>query len=286
MQEWLIILLRAIGLYFLTFLILRLMGTASVSRMTPFKLVNYIIIAIIIALVSLNLVENWVFGILVLGVWTVFSVALDYLSITSKGIHDIVNGKPSILIDKGKVMEENLLKARMTGEELLGLLRSKNAFNLADVEFALMETTGEVNVLLKADKKPITPHDSGNQVAPKSQPQTVILDGNIIDESLSNMGLNRNWLNMELEKLGVTPDNVFIGQADSSGDLYIDLFDDSIQVPKPRVKEMLYANLQKTHGDLLSFALETEDEAAKVMYTKNAKLLEEVVQKLKPHLLY
>lgn len=286
MQEWLIILLRAIGLYFLTFLILRLMGTASVSRMTPFKLVNYIIIAIIIALVSLNLVENWVFGILVLGVWTVFSVALDYLSITSKGIHDIVNGKPNILIDKGKVMEENLLKARMTGEELLGLLRSKNAFNLADVEFALMETTGEVNVLLKADKKPITPHDSGNQVAPKSQPQTVILDGNIIDESLSNMGLNRNWLNMELEKLGVTPDNVFIGQADSSGDLYIDLFDDSIQVPKPRVKEMLYANLQKTHGDLLSFALETEDEAAKVMYTKNAKLLEEVVQKLKPHLLY
>lgn len=286
MQEWLIILLRAIGLYFLTFLILRLMGTASVSRMTPFKLVNYIIIAIIIALVSLNLVEDWVFGILVLGVWTVFSVALDYLSITSKGIHDIVNGKPNILIDKGKVMEENLLKARMTGEELLGLLRSKNAFNLADVEFALMETTGEVNVLLKADKKPITPHDSGNQVAPKSQPQTVILDGNIIDESLSNMGLNRNWLNMELEKLGVTPDNVFIGQADSSGDLYIDLFDDSIQVPKPRVKEMLYANLQKTHGDLLSFALETEDEAAKVMYTKNAKLLEEVVQKLKPHLLY
>lgn len=285
MQEWLIILLRAIGLYFLSFLLIRFMGVSNMSRMTPFKLVNYMIIAIIIALVSLNMVKNWTFGMLGLGVWATFTVALDYLSIKSKGLHDIIYGRSNILIDKGKVMEENLIKARMTGEELLSFLRSRNAFNLADVEFAIMETTGEINVLLKADKKPVNPHDIGYQVSPQSQPQTVIMDGNIIDESLSNMGLNRNWLNMELEKLGVSLDNVFIGQADSSGDLYIDLFDDSLQVPKPRVKEMLYANLEKAYADMLSFALETNDSETQKMYSKDAELLDEVIQKLKPYLL-
>jgi hypothetical protein len=183
-------------------------------------------------------------------------------------------------------MEENMLQTRMTGEELLGALRSKNAFSLGDVEFAVMEPTGDINVLLKADKKPVTAHDLGNQVAPQSQTQTVILDGNVIDESLSNMGLNRNWLNMQLDSIGVSLDNIFIGQADSSGDLYIDLFDDSLQVPKPKVKELLHANLEKTHADLLSFALETDNKEAKSMYSKNAKELDEVIQKLKPYLLH
>jgi uncharacterized membrane protein YcaP (DUF421 family) len=286
MQYWLITLLRAVGLYILTFAIIRLLGKENPSKTTPFKFVNYIIIAIIASLVSLNMVENWAFGVLVLGVWVVFTVALDFLSLKSKQVHDIVNGKSNILIDKGKVMEENMLKARMTSEELLSFLRSKDAFNLADVEFAIMETTGDVNVLLKSDKKPVTPHDMGNQVAPQSQPQTVIMDGNVIDESLSNMGLNRNWLNAQLENVGVSLDNVFVGQADSSGELYIDLFDDSLQLPKPRVKDMLYANLEKSHADLLSFALETDNKEAKSMYSKNAILLDEAIQKLKPYLLH
>lgn len=286
MQDWLMILLRTIGLYILTFVIIRLLGKENPSKTTPFKFINYIIIAIIASLISLGLVDNWAFGLLVLGVWVVFTIALEFLSLKSKQIHDVVNGKSNILIDKGKVMEENMMKARMTSEELLSFLRSKDAFNLADVEFAIMETTGDVNVLLKADKKPLSPHDIGNQVAPQSQTQTVIMDGNIIDESLSNMGLNRSWLDMQLENVGVSLDNVFIGQADSSGELYVDLFDDSLQIPKPRVKDMLYANLEKSHADLLSFALATDDKEAKNMYSKNARQLDEVVQKLKPYLLH
>lgn len=286
MQDWLVVLLKAIVLYFLSFLLIRLMGPSNIARMTTFRLVNYIVIAIIVSLVSLNLVSNWEFGILTLGIWFVLTMALDYLSVKSKRVHDIVNGKSNILIDNGKIMEKNVSKARMTGEELLSLLRSKNAFNLADVEFAVMETNGEVNVLLKSDKKPVTPHDMGNPVAPRSQPQTVIMNGKIIDESLANIGLNRSWLNTEIEKLGVSLDNIFLGQADSSGDLYIDLFDDSLHIPKPKVKEMIYANLEKSHADLLSYALETEDKEMKKMYSDDAMLLDNTIEKLKPHLLH
>jgi len=72
---------------------------------------------------------------------------------------------------------------------------------------------------------------------------------------------------------------------DSSGDLYIDLFDDSIQLPQPKVKEMLYANLEKSQADLTTFALETEDEKAKTIYYKNAQKLKKVMEKLEPYLL-
>ena len=88
-------------------------------------------------------------------------------------------------------MEENLKRARMTGEELLRELRRKNIFNLSDVEFALLETTGEINAMLKSDKVPVTPRHLEWQVAPQSEPQTVIADGNILDQPLANIGLNR-----------------------------------------------------------------------------------------------
>lgn len=286
MKDWIEILLRSIALFFLVLLSIRVMGKRHIARMTPFHFVNYSVIAIISALISVNIIPNITFGFIALGIWVLFPIALDYLSLKSKLIHDFINGKETILIKQGKIMEDNLKQMRLTGEELLKELRFNNVFNLADVEFAVMETTGEMNVLLKSDKKPITPHDLGRTVAPKSTPQTVILDGNIIDESLFNIGLNRSWLKTQLKGMGIPLNNVFIGQVDSSGDLYIDLFDDSIQMPQPKVKEMLYANLEKSQADLLSFALETENKQAKTMYSADAKKLQQVLEKLDPFLLH
>lgn len=285
MQEWLVILVKSILLFFLTLFVVRVLGKRNISSITPFNFVSYIVIAVLAALISANIITNFAFGLIALLVWVLLSIALDYLSIKSKRIHDLINGKETVLIKHGKVMEESLLKARLTGEELLRELRNKNAFNLADVEFALMETTGDINVYLKSDKKPVTAHDLGIKVAPQTEPQTVILDGNMLNEPLSSLGLNREWLGVQLENMGVSLDNVFIGQVDSSGDLYLDLFDDAVELPQPKVKELLYANLEKTHADLLSFALETQDENAKAMYTRNADKLQQLMDRLKPYLL-
>lgn len=285
MKDGIEILLRSAALFFLVLLLVRIMGKRQIARMTPFHFISYSVIAILTALISANIIRNIAFGFISLGVWVLFSIALDYLSLRSKLLHDLINGRETILVKQGKVMEENLKQLRFTGEELLKELRFKNVFNLADVEFAVMESTGEMNVLLKSDKKPLTPYDLGKKVAPKSSPQTVILDGNIVDESLSNMGLNQRWLKTQLEGMGVSLDNVFIGQVDSSGDLYVDLFDDSIQIPEPKVKEMLYANLEKSQADLLTFSLETENKQAKSMYAADAEKLQKVLENLEPYLL-
>ncbi len=286
MMDWIEILLRSIALFLLSLTFIRIMGKRNPSKMTAFNFVNYIVIAIIASLISVNIIKNVAFGLIALSVWILFPIALDFLSMKSKWIHDWVNGKETILIKQGKIMEENLFQVRLTGEELLRALRSKNAFSVAEVEFAVLESTGDINILLKSDKKPITPHDLGRKVAPLTEPQTVILDGNILNEPLFNLGLNQDWLKTQLESTGVSLDNVFIGQVDSSGDLYIDLFDDSIQLPQPKVKEMLYANLEKSQADLMTFALETENQNAKIMYAKNVERLKGIIEKLEPYLLH
>lgn len=285
MKDWIQILVRSASLFFIVLVFTRIMGKGSLSKMSPFKFVNFTVIAIIASLISLNL-TTLTFGFLTLGVWLLFTLALDYLSIKSKWVHDLVLGKETLLVKHGKVMEENLIQARLTGEELLRELHSKSVFNLADVEFAVMETTGEINVLLKADKKPVTSYDLGQKVAPQSEPLTVILDGNMLDESLGSMGLNRRWLNTQLESMGIALENVFIGQVDSSGDLYVDLFDDKIQTPQPKVKELLFANIEKAHADLLKFALETNNPKAKSVYSRDARKLENMLKKIEPYLLH
>ncbi|MBU3202168.1 DUF421 domain-containing protein [Clostridium estertheticum] len=285
MNSWLIILFNSIILFFLMLVVTRFMKKRNLSKVTPFEFISYVVIALIVTLISLDIIANIYFGLTALAVWSLMPIILDYASMKSKWIYNMINGKERVLIKDGKVMEDNLAKERMTGQEFLQELRSKKSFNLADVEFAVMETTGDINVSLKADKRPVTSYDLGIKVASRSEPQTVILDGNILNEGLTNSGLNRNWLKTELENKGVVLDNVFIGEVDSSGDLYLDLFDDVIQVPKSQNKEMLYASIQKSQADLMTFALETKNESAKSMYLRNAGELDKVMKKLEPYLL-
>ena len=284
MQEPIYVIIRSLSLFFLVWLSIRLIGKRNISRVKPFNFMSYIVLAIVATLMSLNLI-NLISGFIVLLTWLVLPIALDYLSIKSEVIHQLINGKETVLIKHGKIMEENLIQVRMTGEDLLAELRSKNIFNLTDVEFAVMETNGEINAYLKSDKKPVTAHDLGEKVAPQAEPQTVIMDGNILNEPLFSLGLNQEWLKVELEKMGVALENVFLGQVDSSGDLFLDLFDDAVEIPQPKVKELLYANLQKVQADLSTFSLQTEDKNAKGMYLRNSQMLENLLDKLHPYLL-
>lgn len=282
MPEWSSILLRSIGLFALTLLLVRLIGKRQTSRLTFFDLVTGIAIGVIAAAISLNLVVNLANGLIALVVWTGFPALIYLLSIKYKAVRDIVQGKETVLINHGKVLEDKLLEARLTPEDLLSQLRKKNVFNFADVEFAVLEPTGEVSALLKKDKQPLTAKTAGLNVGQESVPQTVMLDGIIMDEPLTAMGLSRRWLHTELERAGVAPENVFIGLVDSVGQLYLDLFDDAIQVPKPKAKELAFATLKKCQADCELYALGTKQPGAKKMYEKSSKILSEVIQELEP----
>jgi uncharacterized membrane protein YcaP (DUF421 family) len=219
-------------------------------------------------------------------VWVLVSLGMEYLQLKSKIGRDLIDSKATVLIKDGKVLEDNLKKERLTSDELLENLRSKNVFKTADVEFAVFEPNGNINVLLKKEHQPLTPSHLGLKVAPEQEPQAVIMDGNIMDEPLSTIGLNRKWLNTELEKMGVSLDNVFLGQVDSYGQLNIDVFDDQIKVPAPQQKASLLAQLKKCEADMEMFGLSTNNKESKRLYEQSSKTLEKVIVEVKPLLIH
>lgn len=281
MPEWLGFLLRSIGLFVILLFIVRLTGRKVAARMTNFDILYGITLAVIAAVITLGLV-NVTYGLIAFASWLFLGVGLSFFSLKSKWVRDLVHGREAVVIKHGKIMEDQLKKARYSPEDLLQQLRNKQIFNVADVEFAVLEADGEINALLKANQQPITPQHLGVQTAPEVGTQTVILDGNIMDEPLATMGLNRHWLKTELEKVGVALENVFLAQVDSMGDLYLDLFDDAIQVPKPTARQLLLYTLQKAMADVELFSLDTQNKEAKEMYRQCAQELETIIDDVRP----
>ncbi len=284
MADWIEIALRTLVTIAVLFLFARIVGKRQITQLTYFEYITGITIGSIAAFISIERSEHWWLGVVALGVWTLVSLALEFISIKSKRARDTVEGKGTVLIKEGKILEDNLKKVRYNSDELLAQLRQKNVFQMADVEFAVLETSGSLSILLKKDKQPLTPSSLGIKIAPEQEPQTVIMDGNIMDEPLATLGLSRSWLLTEIDKLGVTLDNIFIGQVDSYGQLYVDLFDDQIQIPAPQQKAQLFATLKKCEADLEMFSLSTRDEQAKLLYASCAQLLEQTIHDMRPYL--
>jgi uncharacterized membrane protein YcaP (DUF421 family) len=284
MEEWLVIVFRSLILFGLLVLAVPLLGRKPLSGMTWFDYTVGLVTATMIALIALNVIPNFAQGLAGLFIWFMAILTVQYLIQKSKWAHDHFYGKEIVVIKEGKVMEENLHSARLTGEELLSQLRRKNIFQLADVEFAVMEANGDITAMLKREQQPLTPNDMRVKVSTFKEPQTVILDGKIMDEPLTTMGVNRAWLMTELNRIGISAENIFLAQVDSMGELYIDLFDDTIAKIQSTSKELLLATLTKIEADFMTYALETEDPKWKDQYGKYAKEIQVVLDRLEPHL--
>lgn len=282
MPEWLEVVIRSLLFVVVLFLITKWLGKKQLSELSFFEYVVGITIGSIGAEVITGLERNIFNGIIGIVVFSAIPFLADMLSLKSKTFRDFIEGRATVFIKDGKIMEENLKKEKYTTDELLELLRKRDIFRVADVEFALLEPTGDLSVMLKKENQPLTPKDVNLTVASVKEPQTVIMDGKILDEPLSTIGRNRNWLKTELEKQGVTIENVFLGQIDSYGQLTIDLFDDKIQVSSPQEKTLILSTMKKCQADLELFALGTEVKEAKQMYSKNSKKLQEAINKVTP----
>jgi len=252
--------------------------------MTYFDIITAFVLGGMGALVALGVVENLRLGLIAIAIWFLAIGAIQFLIQKSKWAHDHFYGKEVVVIKEGKVLEENLHSAGLTGEELLSQLRRRNVFQLADVEFAIMEANRDITVLPKRDRQPLTPKDMRIQVSSIKEPQTVILDGNFMDEPLSAIGLNRNWLKTELNKIGLSKENVFLAQVDSMGELYIDVYNDAMQLPQPSAKALLMASLEKIEADFITYSMDSENPEWHKNYNKFAKEMKLIIKELEPHL--
>lgn len=277
------VLLRSIFLFFALILIYRVLGRRFVHGRTGWERASGTVLALLAAATAVNLV-SLPLGVIAISTWLILLILIGLLMERSKMIRDLLVGKEVVVVQHGKVLEDHLKEARMTPEDFLRELRTKKVFQVADVEFAVMESDGEINVLLKSDKRPLTPIDLGVHAEAATAPQTVLLDGKILDEGLSNLGLSRDWLQTELSKIGVLKENVLIGQVDSSGDLYVDLFDDAVNIPAPSTRRLLKAQLESAEADLMTYELETEDQKAKDLYKRAQEEIKTILKEMEPYL--
>jgi uncharacterized membrane protein YcaP (DUF421 family) len=283
-HSWMIIVLRSLGALVILFIIARMLGKKHLAQLSFLEFVVGITLGELAGFISTEVETHYVHGLAALAVWTLIPLAMDYWSLKSKFIRDWFEGKPTVLIKEGKVLEDNLKKEKLTADEVLEHLRLKSIFKLADVEFAAMEPSGEVSVMLKKEEQPITSSTLGFKVGNEREPQTVIIDGNLMDEPLASMGLSREWLHTELDKIGLTLDNVFIGQVDSYGQLHVDVYDDQLVLPKPSSRALLRATLRKCEADLELFALASDNPEAKQLYNQCVRSLKKTIHQLEPYL--
>jgi len=221
-QEILTSTIRVLTAYFLLLYLTRLMGRKMISQITFFDFVVGVIVGSVAANLSVSRQSPVVSGFTVLIVLTLITLTIDFINVKRIISRKITNSEPVTVVENGKVIAENLRRVRLPLDNLMMLLREKNVFNIADVEFAIFETDGKISVLKKSQKQPVTPSDLSIPTVYTGLTKDIIIDGEVLEENLKDAKLDREWLIKEIkEKNFDRLEDVFYAGLDTSGNLYL-----------------------------------------------------------------
>ena len=216
----LITFLRAIFLYIVVLIVMRLMGKREIGQMQPFELAISIMIADLASIPMTEIgipITNGIIPILGL---LIMHLIISIINVKSIKAREIICGKPTILIYRGKIDEKALKKERFTINELEERLRGNNVVNLGDVEYAILETSGQVTVIQKPNKRTTTPEDFNIEPDYEGLPYDLVIDGKVLNENLRKIGKNEIWLKKQVEKFNMTPQEALIVTFDGEGQIF------------------------------------------------------------------
>ena len=146
-------------------------------------------------------------------------MVLAILSLRSLLVRKLLCGKPVILIDNGRIQQDNLRKTRVTLDELTGHLREKDVLDIASVQFAILETNGNLSVFPYPKERPASAKEAGIQAGKQYLPITVISDGRLLPENLQIAGKDRDWVCRVLEEKQATVESTWLLTVDASDKL-------------------------------------------------------------------
>jgi uncharacterized membrane protein YcaP (DUF421 family) len=210
----------------------RILGKQQISQLTFFDYVIGITVGSIAATMTIDLRIRFFPQLVGLTAWMGMALLLQVVSLKSRKLTKIIDGEPVVLVHNGKILEDNLAKVRFKDTELLETLREKGAFNIANVEFAILESDGNLSVLKKSQHQPVTPKDLNLDTSYQGVPTELIDEGKIIYQNLEEIHQSEEWLLDELKKQGINKiKEVMYASLDTSGNLYIDKYKDDIQTP-------------------------------------------------------
>ena len=215
-MEFLSIIILSVVSFVVLFALSKLMGYRAISELSFFDYVVGITIGSVAAEMATNIDMEWWKGVTAMVIYALFDVLFSVLSQKSVFARQVITGTPIILIYKGKIIKKNLKKARIDLNDLLATARVSGYFNIADIEYAVMETKGSISFMPVALKRPLNPKDFN--FAPENEGLTVnvIIDGKIIEDDLKDAGITRKDLIRRVKQQGKDVKDIFLGIIDSN----------------------------------------------------------------------
>ena len=211
---------RSILIYIFVLIVMRLMGKREIGQLQPFELAIAIMIADLASIPMTDSgipITNGIISILGL---LLMHLVISFLNVKSIKAREIICGKPTILIYRGKIDEKALKKERFTINELEERLRGNNIYNLGDVEYAILETSGQVTVIQKPEKRNTIPEDFNIIPDYEEIPYDLVVDGKIMEKNLQAIGKNYQWLKKQVEKFNMKPEEALIVTYDAKGQIF------------------------------------------------------------------
>ncbi|NLX90675.1 MAG: DUF421 domain-containing protein [Firmicutes bacterium] len=215
------VILRTIIIYLTVLIVMRLMGKREVGQLSTFDLVVAIMIAEIAVFPMEELDIPIYIGLIPMFILVGGEILISYLCLKSRFLRKIIDGGPSIIISNGIILENEMRRQRYNLNDLLAQLREKGIFDISEVKYAILETSGKISVMPKTSKRPLTPEDMNLSLPEEDMPLPIIFDGQVMQQNLGLLGLTNEWLDGELKKYDLRTEEILYASVDSQGKLFI-----------------------------------------------------------------
>ncbi len=230
MSEGLVVAVRAVISFFTLLIFAKILGKQQISQLAFFDYVLGITIGSIAAELTIDLSSSawphWV-GLLT---WAVLGYLMEWITLKWRYAAKYIEGEPAIIIMNGKIMENVLRKMRFTVSDVMELLRNKDIFDLSQVDFAILESNGQLSVLRKPEYEPLTAKDMKISKKPSGISTELIYDGILIEENLRQLNKDTKWLMKQLKAQGIKDiSEVFLATLNPAGSFYVDKYEDHIK---------------------------------------------------------
>lgn len=220
-MEFLQIVLLAVVSFVVLFIIAKVLGYRQISELSFFDYIVGITIGSIAAEMSTNIDIEWWKGITAMVIYAIFDVVLGLISQKSIKARKVIDGKPIIIINKGKISKQGLKKAKLEVDDLLTAARVAGYFNIADIDYAIMEITGKISFLPVPMQRPLNPKDFNFAPERTGLCVNVILDGELMQDNLPKANLTEQKLKEILKQRDVKQEQILLATIDEAGNVEI-----------------------------------------------------------------
>lgn len=216
-----IIIIRSLILYILVVFSVRLMGKRQLGELQPSELVITILVSNIATLPLEDTDIPVIVGVTPILSLVCFEVIVSWLILRMPKLRKVISGSPKIIISNGKINRNVMRELRLSVDDLMTALRGRDIFDISEVQFAIVETTGSISVMKKPENDVPTRKDLNITAENTDPPQVIVSDGKVMQIALKSLGFNEQFVKNISKKSGIAVDDIFIMTADGTANCFI-----------------------------------------------------------------